>query len=117
MKSKKIAVVGSRGFDDYNKMKKILDGFDIKLIVSGGAKGADSLAERYAVENDIETIIFEPEWNKYGMKAGYLRNIKIVDSADIIIAFWDGESKGTLHSINWAKKTKKGIRLVLYKEN
>lgn len=114
----KLAVVGSRSFNDYELLKTKLDAIHntvkpITLIISGGANGADSLAERWAKENAISTKIFFPDWNKYGKKAGYLRNIEIVKNADVVIAFWDGQSKGTLHSINLAKQLNKPLKVVL----
>lgn len=107
----KIAVIGSRVFDDYNKVKQTLDEFHkktpITLIVSGGATGADKFGERWALENNIETKIFFPEWGQYGKSAGYRRNVDIINEAEIIIAFWDGESKGTAHSLNLARNQHK----------
>jgi len=109
----KVAVVGSRTFIDYTLLKSILDKIDIDLIISGGARGADKLAERYALEKKIETKIFYPEWDKFGKAAGFIRNRDIVQEADHVIAFWDGESKGTLSSINLAKEF--GKKLSIYK--
>lgn len=109
----KIAVIGSRTFYDYELLKKTLDEFtDIDTIVSGGAQGADKLGERYAEENKLETLIFIPDWNKYGKRAGFIRNEDIVKNADKVVAFWDGVSKGTLSSINIAKKYDKEILIV-----
>lgn len=110
----KIAIVGSRNFNDYDmfcehlysilfyNMMSSVD--DITQIISGGARGADSLAERFAEENDIEIKVYPAEWDKYGKKAGYLRNELIVQAADVVIAFWNGVSRGTKHSIDLAKK-------------
>ena len=114
----KLAVVGSRDFNDYDLLKLKLDIIhkrkSITLIVSGGAKGADSLAERWAKENRIELLIFLPDWDKYGKKAGYLRNEDIIKNSDAVIAFWDGESRGTLSSINLAKKYEKSCFIVKF---
>lgn len=109
-----VAVVGSRTFNDYILLCKTLDQYTIKKIVSGGAKGADSLAELYAKKKNIETIIFYPDWNKYGRAAGPIRNKLIVSASDIVIAFWDGKSKGTASSIGLAKKIKKKLIVVRY---
>mgnify|MGYP000860885121 FL=1 len=102
----KLAVVGSRTFNDYKLLKEHLDEIHavtpITLIISGGAKGADSLAEKWAHQNNIETLIFKPEWDRYGKQAGYLRNKDIILNSDRVLAMWDGVSKGTLHSINIA---------------
>ncbi len=107
----KLAVIGSRGFNDFNllcqKLDILMERKEITLIISGGAKGADSLAERYAEERGIPTQILKPDWEKFGKSAGFRRNADIIDACEVCIAFWDGKSKGTLHSIGLAKK--KGI--------
>ena len=92
----KIAVIGSRSFNDYKLMCDTLNALKIDLIISGSAKGADSLGERYANENNIETLIFKPDWEKHGKAAGMIRNTDIVDNAEFIVAFWDEISKGRL---------------------
>lgn len=105
----KVAVIGSRGFNDYELVKTTLSSLNITLLVSGGAKGADSLGERYAKENNINTLIFKPDWEKHGKAAGMIRNTDIVNNAETIIAFWDGESKGTKDSITKAEKLGKKV--------
>jgi hypothetical protein len=111
----KIAVIGSRSFKDYELVKKTLSPLEITLLVSGGAKGADSLGERYAKENNIETLIFKPDWEKHGKAAGMIRNTDIINNSETIIAFWDGESRGTKDSITKAEK--KGKKVVIIKIN
>jgi len=107
----KLAIVGSRDFEDYELCKKtILKNFNINAIteiVSGGAKGADSLGEKFAKENNIKLTTFLPDWDKFGKKAGFLRNTTIVENSDIIIAFWKNKSKGTQDTISKARKTNK----------
>lgn len=110
----KLAVVGTRKFSDYELMKKELDKLEPDVIVSGGAKGADQLGERYALENNLPTEIFRPDWDQYGKQAGFVRNKKIVDNCDMLIAFWDGESRGTSHSIYLARTKEISIRVVKY---
>jgi len=116
----KLAVVGSRSFDDYELVKKFLDAYKAQtpelILVSGGASGADSLAERYAEENNLQIIVFKPDWKKYGKTAGFLRNTTIIEEADEVIAFWDGESHGTLDSMKKTKKLNKPLLEVKYKE-
>jgi len=111
----KIAIVGSRGFNDYDNLKKFIlqhiNIEDISLVVSGGAIGADTLAEKFAQEYDIKKKIFIPQWDTYGKKAGYMRNIDIVREADIVFAFWDGKSHGTQHTINIAKDKHKTLHV------
>ena len=112
----KVAVIGSRGFDSYETLSKILDdNLNISEIISGGAKGADSLGARYATERGIPVTIFRPDWDKYGKRAGFIRNTDIVTAADIIVAFWDGESKGTANSIATAGRLGKPIITINYK--
>lgn len=110
---KKIAIVGSRNFDNYEFFKDFINEYldenpDVAVhFVSGGAVGTDSMAEKYAQEERIPIQIFYPDWETYGRRAGRIRNQDIVDSADELIAFWDGISPGTKTSIAFAKK--KGI--------
>ena len=107
----KVAVVGSRTYRDYNRVKEELDKLNIQLIISGGAPGADFLAQEYARHNGLPILIFYPDW-RIGKSAGFVRNEKIVSNADIVIAFWDGKSKGTLDSINHAKRLNKQLIIV-----
>lgn len=120
-----IAVVGGRDFDDYPLLKRTIDSliktmtyggvFDVQyVIVSGGAKGADSLAAQYARENNFDLIEYLPEWGKYGKRAGFVRNELIIKDADIVFAFWDGQSKGTKSSIDLAKKHNKILTVTRY---
>lgn len=100
-------IVGSRTFFDYFTLENVLDKHIISKIVSGGSKGADSLASRYALERGIQLLEYLPNYNKYGVKAPFIRNKLIVRDAEIIIAFWDLKSGGTKHSLDYAKKLKK----------
>lgn len=112
----KFAIVGSRSFNDYDILCRILDEYidPPTEIISGGAQGADSLAARYAREHNIALTIFRPDWNgpeKRG--AGLARNTEIVNAADFVIAFWDGESPGTRDTITKARKSGTGLRIVM----
>lgn len=111
-----IGVIGSRTFNNYKLLKRVLDRFIFNIedgrltIVSGGADGADSLAEQYCKENNIIPVVFKPEWNKYpGKSAAAIRNQKIVDHSDFIIAFWNGRSPGTKMTIDFARKANKEV--------
>lgn len=108
----KVGVIGTRFFEDYDLMCSTLDKinarFKISAIVSGGAKGADSLAEIWANSREIKTIIHKPDWS-IGKQAAAIRNIKIVDDSDMIIAFWDGGSKGTKMTMDMARNNKKPL--------
>jgi len=105
----KILVCGSRTYNNRNpNLQKVLDLFSITendTIISGGAQGADYYAEEYAKRNKCRLEVFKAYWNKYGKKAGYIRNKKMIDQEpDMVIAFWDGISKGTKNTINLAKE-------------
>jgi hypothetical protein len=110
----KLAVIGSRGFNDYGLLKETLEQYKgVEQFISGGARGADLLGERWARENNIPTKIFKPDWDKHGKAAGFIRNKDIISNADLVIAFWDGVSKGTQHSINLAKDGGKELIIIM----
>ena len=116
-KSKEIvlAVVGSRQFDDYQLLCRTLDQYEgIGHIITGDAKGADSLALKYAKEKNIPWTECIAEWDKLGKAAGHIRNKDIVGGADELVAFWDGSSKGAKNSIDLAKKSGKPTQVVLF---
>lgn len=118
-----IAVVGSRTFHDYELLKYTVDN-EIKRariskpereigIVSGGAKGADTLAKRYAnSREDVEYLEFRPDWKEHGKAAGFFRNLEIIKASSMVIAFWDGKSKGTKHTIGAAYANKLRVKVV-----
>ena len=116
----KVIVAGSREFSDYVFLTEVLDQLlkdepDVE-IVSGTARGADSLGERYAADKGYKLTKFPADWNTYGKSAGYRRNVDMGNYADALIAFWDGVSKGTKHMIDIA--TNKGLKVcvIKYKE-
>lgn len=105
-----VALVGSRSI----RVENIEDYLpkNVSEIVSGGAKGVDLCAREYALKNGIKLTEFLPEYNKFGKNAPLMRNIKIIDYADFVIAFWDGKSKGTHFVIENCKKRNKEIKVV-----
>jgi hypothetical protein len=114
-------IVGSRTFTDYEFMKRktdyLLQNYQDIVIVSGGAKGADALAKRYALERNYKYVEFPANWDTYGKSAGYIRNeqmLKFVSTYQCrgCIAFWDGKSKGTKHNFSLAKKYNTPIKIV-----
>jgi hypothetical protein len=109
---KKVAVIGSRTFSNFDLLEKTLLPLGTIVVVSGGANGADSLAEQYALKYNLEIIIFKADWKKFGKRAGYLRNIDIIAESDIVVAFWDGISKGTKHSLNLAESRNIPVTIV-----
>lgn len=121
-----LLVVGSRTFEDYDLLEERCDFFlsrhqnDRIHIVSGGARGADSLAERYAKEKGYELHVIKAEWDLYGKSAGYRRNEemhKFISSKPMrgCIAFWDGVSKGTAHNFGLSEKYHNPMRVVRFK--
>lgn len=108
-----MAIIGTRTFDDFSYLETVLSNHTITEIVSGGAIGADTLAEQYATKYNIPIKIFYPNWKKYGKIAGIKRNTQIVDYCDYVIAFWDGVSNGTRDTINKAKSQNKSV--IIYK--
>lgn len=111
MENVRLAIVGSRTFNDYATLVFILnqlkEEYYYTLIVSGGAKGADTMGETYASTNKIPTKIFKADWNKYGKRAGFIRNVDIIDNCDLCVCFWDGESHGTKHDIELCEEKHK----------
>ena len=106
----KLAIIGSRGIKNINLKEYITS--DVDEIVSGGARGVDTIAREFAKANGIVLVEFLPEYEKYGRGAPLLRNKEIVNYADKIIAFWDGKSKGTKYVIEYAEKTNKPCEVV-----
>ena len=109
----KLAIVGSRRFNDYSLLKEILDPYlgKILYIISGGAMGADNLARRYAKDTGLPIKIYYPDWKNHGKAAGVIRNTFIVKECDKMIAFAYPDSKGTRDSIKKAER--KGINVVV----
>ena len=117
----KIIIAGGRDFMDYNLLKektnKILQEKKVThkiVIISGCARGADTLGLRYASENAFDVEEYPADWDKYGKKAGYMRNVEMAENADSLIAFWDGKSKGTKHMIDIATERNLPIRVIRY---
>ena len=110
----KILIAGSRKFKVLRKVEDWLDHNcnDNDIIISGGATGPDKVAEEYAREYDIPFEIFYPDWDKYGKKAGPLRNEEMVKIANKVVVFWDGESKGSKSTIDFALKYKKSLEVI-----
>lgn len=106
----KLAIVGSRGRVVENLEQYLPEG--VTEIVSGGAKGVDSCARAYALAHNIKLTEFLPEYEKYGRAAPLRRDLQIIDYADEVLAFWDGQSKGTQFVINECQKRKKKVTVL-----
>lgn len=101
----KYIIAGGRDFDNIYIMAQALDPFeeDITEVVSGTARGADSIGEQWARGRDIPIKRFEPNWEQYGKSAGFIRNSEMGAYADAAICFWNGKSAGTKHMIQTMK--------------
>lgn len=117
----KVIIAGGRDFSDYSLLKARVDAaLRTKsqthkiVIISGKARGADSLGERYAAERGYEISAHPADWEQYGKAAGYRRNAEMAQEGDALIAFWDGKSRGTKHMIDLAEKHGCLIRIVNY---
>lgn len=117
----KVIVAGSRGFSDYAYLRDRLDYYladkskDVDIvIVSGTANGADKLGEKYAEEKGYRVIKMPAQWDKYGKRAGYLRNTEMAKISDSAVIFWDGVSHGSKHMYNIAVELGLQVRLVKY---
>jgi len=108
----KIAVIGSRNISVSN-IEKYMP-FNVTCIVSGGAKGIDSVAREYAELREIPLIEYLPKYNMYGRYAPLKRNIEICENSDMVIAFWDGESRGTKFVIDYCTKHNKDIEVYIH---
>lgn len=87
--------------------------FKITEVVSGRARGVDSLGEQWAEQHNIPVKLFPAEWDKHGKGAGYRRNIEMSRYSDALIAVWDGESKGTCHMMNIARTA--GLKVFVFR--
>lgn len=118
----KVIIAGSRNFNDYNLLREKMDfylsnrfGVQSIQIVSGTARGADRLGERYANERNLDIKRFPANWELHGRAAGYIRNKQMIEYADACVVFWDGSSRGTESTINLAKQYNLPLRIVLYR--
>lgn len=108
-----VAIVGSREYprmDAVRRYVRSLDEHDI--VISGGARGVDTVAERAARHLGIRVAVYPADWAIHGLRAGAVRNKVIVEQAGRVVAFWDGESPGTKITIDLARK--KGIPVIVY---
>ena len=106
----RLAIIGSRScppIDIAAYLKYIPD-----TIVSGGAIGADTYAKEFAISHNLKLIEFLPEYDKYGKSAPLVRNRQIVDNCDAVLAFWDGKSRGTKYTLDYANKMGKPVKIV-----
>lgn len=118
MNTFKVVVAGGRDFNNYPLLCKTLDNLlqnqPHVTIVSGGAKGADSLGAQYAEDKPCHCILKEANWKLHGKSAGYKRNVEMSEISDATVCFWDGKSRGTKHMMDITEKSGKPLRVIRY---
>ena len=120
----KVIIAGSRGFSNYKLLREQCNKFLREkrktsniIVVTGHARGADTLGEKYAQDEGFTLEIYPAQWKKFGKRAGYRRNEQMAEVADALIAFWDGSSKGTKHMIDIMNEKNLLVRVVEYETN
>ena len=112
----KLLIIGSRSITDFDLSPYITP--EVDTIMSGGARGVDSLAEKYADDHRLSKYIMRPRYDLFGRAAPIRRNEQMVDMADAVLIIWDGCSKGTQHTLKYAKKMGKSFTLIkIWDEN
>ena len=106
----KLLITGSRSITSFDLSPYIPD--EVDLIITGGAKGIDTLAEAYAKERGIPTLTVKPRYERYGRAAPILRDEAMVDMADAVLVIWDGVSRGSRHTADYARKQGKPLTVV-----
>lgn len=116
----KVIIAGGRDFNNYELLRQKMDSVlrnrqdEEIIIVSGKARGADALGERYADERGYRVSEHPADWDRFGKAAGYIRNKEMAKEADALVAFWDGKSRGTKHMIDLAREHGLKISIVYY---
>lgn len=115
----KTIIAGSRNIEEYQAILDAIEasGFEITEVISGGAKGVDSLGERYGTEKGIPVKVFPADWESYGRKAGIMRNKEMAAYAEALIAVWDGNSPGTYNMIAEAQSRKLKVYVLRVRMN
>lgn len=131
MQELRIIIAGSRDFIDYNLLKDsmrdilkntYLEGINKIKIISGTARGADQLGEKFAKQFKLEVVRFAAKWDIFGKRAGYIRNEEMAKYSvkdgnyGMLVAFWDGKSRGTKHMIDLSKKHGLEVHVIKFKE-
>ena len=113
----KVIVAGSRNLKCKDLIFKKLDVMKDKIdeVVCGEATGVDTIGKEWAIKNEITVKSFPAEWDTYGKMAGIIRNMDMGDYADYLIAFWDGESRGTKNMFTYMQQIGKHGEVIIVK--
>ena len=98
-----VCVNGSRDIT-FVDLDRFINPKHVGAVVTGGAAGVDTIAEHWAKKHNLEWICYLPQWDIYGKKAGMIRNIEMLQFADVLISFWDGKSAGTKQALEYCIK-------------
>ena len=119
----RVIIAGTRSFNDYELLRDSCNNLlsekqrtHTVVVISGTARGADQMGERYARERGFQLRRFPADWEQYGKSAGHIRNAKMAGNADALIAFWDGESRGTKNMIDNARRKGLAVRVIQYQK-
>ena len=107
-------IAGSRAINSYEIVRAAVraSGFNITRVISGRAHGVDRWGELWAFRHKVPCSLYPADWRKHGREAGFRRNEEMANSADALIAVWDGDSPGTRHMIATAKR--KGLQVYIW---
>jgi hypothetical protein len=110
----RLIIAGGRDFEDYCLLCESMTGFDPEVILCGKARGADTLGEQWARQNNIKVEYYPALWRTHGLAAGPIRNTEMAKNATHLLAFHDGKSKGTAHMIKVAQEHGLLVKIVRY---
>jgi hypothetical protein len=107
----RVIIAGSRTIGNYRLVEDAVKecGWPITEVVCGKAKGVDTLGESWGFNHQVNIRYFPADWNKFGRKAGFLRNMEMAEYGEALILIWDGESKGSKMMLDIARK--KGLKI------
>lgn len=115
----RVIIAGGRNFTDKEKLFATMDKLlsrtrDDITVACGKARGADTLGEEYAKNRGYSIAYYPADWDRHGRAAGFVRNIEMAQNADALVAFWDGQSRGTKHMIETAQQHGLEVRVIRY---
>lgn len=115
--AERVAIVGSRRWPDPAVVRSAVRSFVDALpagtvVVSGGAAGVDTWAEQAARRRGLAVVVIRADWRRLGRRAGYVRNAEVVERSDRVVAFWDGVSPGTGHTVRIARRRGRSVQVV-----